>query len=216
MAGARSGPGGRHGDGVHPGRAARRATALEPSTGSPTGSSTSDRARRRPADRPGRPTHPGLPLFHEPGAARYGLAGALARVPGSSRPGENPGRGNEGRWADAVAALVRRGAHSIQRRSRPGGRRGRAGLAARVRAVMDGSPLRRVERRRAGYGGLGSRPSSRSTARSGDLRPGAERVPTADFGSGGPRDVVAGRSVADAATGTPLTDQAHLTRWFRR
>ena len=142
------------------------------------------------------------------------LAGALARVHASLSARASTLAMDEA-LADAVAALVRRGAQSAPLLSSAGQPRAEAGLALRVRAMLDESPLDEVGAAdlaiavgssrfalyRAFKATYGLAPSEYQRL----LRLRAAR-----------RMLVAGRPVAAAAIDAGFADQAHLTRWFRR
>lgn len=161
-------------------------------------------------DLTGRPT--GLPLFTEPVLHDPVLAGALARVHAALSDRASILARDEA-LADAVAALVRRGARTPP----PAGTRpaGEAGLAARVRAVLDGDPLTELGAQelanlvdasrfalyRAFKATYGLAPSDYQRL----LRLRAAR-----------KLLVDGQTVAAAAIDSGFADQAHLTRWFRR
>jgi len=161
-------------------------------------------------DRTGRPT--GLPLFHEPVLHDPVLARALARVADSLASHASTLARDEA-LSEAVVALVRRGARTAPPvAARP---RGEADLAARVRIMLDESPVddigaddlavavgsSRFALYRAVKATYGLAPSEYQRL----LRLRAAR-----------RMLATGAPVADAAAGSGFADQAHLTRWFRR
>lgn len=162
------------------------------------------------ADLTGRPI--GLPLFDEPVLHDPVLANAFARVSASLSDRASTLARDEA-LADAVRALVRRGARTAP--AQPLRPRGEASLAARVRAVLDASPLAdqgadelaqsvggsRFALYRAFKATYGLAPSEYQRL----LRLREAR-----------RMLAVGQPVAAAAAAAGFADQAHLTRWFRR
>jgi AraC-like DNA-binding protein len=163
-------------------------------------------------DLTGRPA--GLPLFHEPVLHDPVLAGALARVHRSLSARASTLARDEA-LADAVAALVRRGARSAPLLSSAGQSRTAAGLAARVRAVLDESPLEELGADDLATGVGASRFALyRAFKATYGLAPSEyQRLVRLRAAR---RMLVAGGSLADAAIDAGFADQAHLTRWFRR
>jgi len=151
-----------------------------------------------------------VPRFREPVVHDPRLAGALLRAYAALRGGTDPLEA-ESRLSAVLAALVRRYAE-------PGGDGARSGTGPFARAVMD-----RLSARLTDPPSLADLAADLGLSRYQVLRCFGQEVGMppyawlAQYRVGRARALLeAGLRPAEAASAVGFTDQAHLTRWFRR